>query len=237
MSIRNDGRIQMPRSLTLFALLLLPFLAAAGDTPTYNRIHLDASASADVDNDRMIAAMFAQAENDEAAVAAVEVNRAITWALELVETYPTVQVQTTAYYTSPIYRNNAVRAWRVNQAIRLTSTDSSVLGELIGRLQERLQMQSVSYEVSDESRRSYIDQLTDNALGHFTERAARITATLGRDSYRLVQLSIQDNRHSPVPIARGLAMAAEAVSSAPARLEAGTQTVTVTVSGEIELRD
>jgi predicted secreted protein len=185
----------------------------------------------------MIAAMFAQAENDDAGAAAVEVNRAVAWALEIIEGYPVVQVQTTSYYTSPIYRNNAVRAWRVNQAIRLTSTDSSVLGELVGRLQERLQMQSVSYEVSEASRRAHIDRLTDTALGHFTDRARRITETLGRGGYRLVQLSIQDNQHSPVPIARGLAMAAEAMPSAPARFEAGTQTVAVTVSGEIELLD
>lgn len=226
-------------------LRLIPFLVAvlwlppvfAGADPTYDRVQLDASASAEVDNDRMTVTLFAQAENDRAAVAADEVNRAIAWALELLESHPSIQVQTATYHTSPIYRNNEVRAWRVRQAIHLAGTDSSLLGELIGRLQERLAMQNVSYEVSTESRRAHIDRLTDAALANFTGRAARIAQTLGRGDYRLVQLSIQDNQQQPVPIARGLAMAAESAGSAPARFEVGTQTVTVTVSGEIELLD
>jgi predicted secreted protein len=227
----------MPRLFALVAVLLLPVAAIAGTAPTYDRVQLDASASTDVDNDRMTATLFAQSESASAAVAANEVNDTIAWALALLDEQNAIQVQTAAYHTSPVYRNNEVRAWRVNQAIHLSGTDSSLLGELVGRLQERLKMQNVSYEVSPERRRMHVDQLTDTALGHFTERATRIAKTLGRGGYRLVQLSIRDDQRPPVPIARGMAMAAEAAPAAPARFDAGTQSVTVTVSGEIELLD
>jgi predicted secreted protein len=227
----------MPRLLPLLFALLLPSLALGGTDPNYDRVQLDASASADVDNDRMTATLFAQSESASAAVAAGEVNEAIAWALDMLDEHAAVEVQTAAYHTSPIYRNNKIMAWRVNQALRLSATDGSLLGELVGRLQERLKMRDVSYAISTESRRKHVDQLTDTALGYFTDRATRIAETLGRGGYRLVQLSIQDNQHPPVPIARGLAMAAEAAPAAPARFEAGTQTVTVTVNGEIELLD
>jgi predicted secreted protein len=227
----------MPRLFALVAVLLLPVVALGGTDPTYDRVQLDASASMDVDNDRMTATLFAQSESASAAVAASEVNDAVAWALDLLDAQTAIQVQTAAYHTSPVYRNNEVRAWRVKQAIHLSGADSSLLGELVGRLQERLKMQNVSYEVSPQRRRMHVDQLTDDALGYFSERATRIAKTLGRGGYRLVQLSIRDDGRPPVPMARGLVMAAEAAPTAPAHFDAGTQTVTVTISGEIELLD
>ena len=69
------------------------------------------------------------------------------------------------------------------------------------------------------------------------ERAAQIADALGRRSYRLVRVTINDGQQRPVPMARAMLAEAADFSPAPARLEAGTQDLSVTVNGEIELSE
>lgn len=229
----------MPHLWTALILLALPCLALAESAPlTYNRISLNESASQDVENDLLVAELFAQAEGQEATQPADEVNRAIDWAVNVAATHETVRVQTLGYQSTPIHRNNAIRGWRVDQSIRLESSDHRSLGDLVGRLQEQLKVRSIDYRLSDKGRRQHVDGLTAEALKRFTERAGHIANSLGRSGFRLVQLSVNDNDYRPRFAARGPMLAASADSGiAPPRLEAGTQQMTVTISGEIELNE
>jgi predicted secreted protein len=230
----------MNRPLALPALLLLlsfsATLAAHQEAPVYNRISLNASAEQDVDNDLLVVVLFAQAEGSNAAAPADEVNRAMDWAVSVAKSHPAIKLQTLGYNTQPIYNKSAIRGWRVQQSLRLESRDSRLLGDLIGQLQERLRVQSIGYQVSDERRRDHLGTLTGTALQRFTERAAEIARALGRSGFQIVRLNIDDGRHGPAPVMRGMMMEAQAdMAVAPARIEAGTQTMTVSVSGEIEL--
>jgi predicted secreted protein len=225
----------------LLALTLLSVPHAAFSQPsqvTYNRISLGESASLDVENDLLIAELFAQTEGKDATRAADEVNRTIDWAVNVAATHAAVSTQTLGYQSTPIHRNNAIQGWRVSQSIRLESTDHHSMSDLIGRLQEQLKVQSVSYRLSDSQRRQHLDGLTETALQRFNSRAERIAESLGRSGFRLVQLAINDNDYRPMVAARGPMLTASADSGiAPPRLEAGTQRMTVTVSGEIELNE
>lgn len=228
----------LPRLLLvlLFASLQSAYAEAP---PQYNRVTLNESAQAEVENDLLVAILFAQAEGREAAAPADQVNRIMDWAVAMAKSHPEVKVQTQGYRTQAIYQKNNIRGWRVNQSLRLESRDSRLLGDLIARLQEQLQVQSVAYEVSDEQRRAHLDQLTAAALQRFEQRAAHITRTLGRGGYRIVRININDGPNGPVPIARGMIMeAAQAdVAVAPARIEPGTQQLTIAINGEIELSE
>jgi predicted secreted protein len=148
-------------------------------------------------------------------------------------------VQTLNYQTNPVYTKDRIRAWRVRQALRLESRDSRLLGDLVGRLQESLQMESLSYQVSDAERRSRTEALTATALQRFEARARHIAETLGRSGYRIVQIRIDDDHRPPMPVARGVMFEAAMADSAPApaRIEAGTSEIGVRVSGEIELSE
>jgi len=225
--------------LLLFVLLVSGLHAAhAEPPPQYNRVSLNESAQAEVENDLLVAVLFAQAEDREAAAPADAVNRAIDWAVNLARSHPEVKVQTLGYHTQAIYNKNQIRGWRVSQSLRLESPDSRLLGDLIAQLQEQLQVQSVTYEVSDEQRRANLDELTAAALQRFQQRATHIAGTLGRAGYRIVRININDGHNGPVPIARGMMMEAAADAAvAPARIEAGTQQITVSVNGEIELSE
>jgi predicted secreted protein len=219
--------------------LLVPAASAGATAPTFNRVQLGESARADVENDLLVAVLFAQAEGRDPAIPADEVNRLMDWALNLAKSHPEVKVQTLNYQTNPVYTKDKIRAWRVRQSLRLESRDSRLLGDLVGRLQESLQMESLSYQVSDEERRSRTEALTATALQRFEARARHIAETLGRSGYRIVQIRIDDDHRPPMPVARGVMFEAAMADSAPApaRIEAGTSEIGVRVSGEIELSE
>ncbi|MCB1772966.1 MAG: SIMPL domain-containing protein [Gammaproteobacteria bacterium] len=225
------------RPYYLALLLILPLTAIANNQPlTYDRIDLQESATVDVDNDLLVAELFAQAEGRDAAAPANQVNQLVAWAIEQARRHDAVKLQTLGYNSNPMYKNSTIHGWRVSQSIRLESHDSSVLSDLIGELQAKLKVSSIGYQVSDQQRRKHLDDLTDDALRRFTERAARIARTLGHGGFRIVRLSINDDQPRPMPVARGMMMeaAGDRAVSAP-QLEAGTRKLSVSIHGEIEL--
>lgn len=229
-------RILISLLLTLSALG--PITATAETEATYNRVSFQDSATREVENDRMVAVLFAQAEGPNAVQPADEVNRAMDWALALAADDPVIEAQTLGYRSSAIYKDARIRGWRVRQSVRLESGDSRTLGDLAGRLQERLQIESIGYQISEERRREVTAELTKEALERFGVRASAVTKALGRRDYRLVRLNINDNQAPPVPVMRAMVAEARAgAMPAPARIDAGTQRVTVNVDGEIELSE
>ncbi len=227
------------RLLTLLLLCATPWsagLAHDDQGPTHNRISLSVDASDEVDNDLLVATLGIQREGSRAAPLADEVNRAINGALAEARKLAVVKVQTQSYQTSPVYRNNTLSGWRVSQSIRLESKDSAELSELIGRLQDKLALQSIGFEVSDEARRAADEVLIKEALSRFRERAAMITDQLGRRSYRIIQADVNTHGFQPAPRVRGMAMRAEAAVATP-QFEAGTQTLRINVGGQIELSE
>ncbi len=224
--------------LLLLLMLLLPAapVSAHQEPQPYNRVSLTESATVEVDNDLLVVTLFAQAEGRDAATPADEVNGQIDWAIDQVKGHAEIRVQTLGYNTHPVYNKSNLRGWRVKQSLRLESRDSRLLGDLIGRLQERLKVQSITYQVSEQQRRKHLDDLTTEALTRFSARAQHIARALGRSGFRMVQLHIDDGQNRPMPLARGMMMEAQAeTSAAPARIEAGTQQMTVSIRGEIEL--
>ena len=212
---------------------------AHNEPPQYNRVHLDESARAEVDNDLLVVVLSAQAEGRDASAPADEVNRLMDWAVNLSRSHPEVKLQTLGYQTHAVYNKDKIRGWRVSQSLRLESRDNRLLGDLIAKLQAQLHVQSLGYEVSDEQRRGHLDELTATAIMRFQARAKHIAGALGRTGFRLVNLQINDSRNRPMPLARGMMMEAATAdfSVAPATIEAGTQELTVSVSGEIELSE
>lgn len=211
---------------------------AHSEAPQYNRVSLNESAKTEVENDLLVAVLFAQAEGKDSATPADQVNRLMDWAVNLSKSHPEVKVQTLGYQSNAIYNKKSIRGWRVKQSLRLESRESRVLGDLVAQLQQQLNVQSIGYQVSDAQRRKHLDNLTAEALARFQARAAHIAKSLGRSDYRVVRLNINDSRHNPMPVARGMMMEASADHGvSPARIEAGTQQMTISVTGEIELSE
>jgi predicted secreted protein len=204
------------------------------DTPlTFDRIHLNASASAEVANDTLVAELYALQEGQDPTELTNEVNDAVAWALEVATKSKAIKVQTLGYQTQPIYQNQRLTGWRVRQSLRLESREPEQLAKLLGALQERLRLQSVSYAISPARQREAEDALMIEALAAFRARAELVRGELGAAAYRLVQLSVDGGMPAPMPRA-AMAMEMRAAAAPPA-LEPGTRDVNVTVSGIIEL--
>ncbi len=223
----------------LIACLTPVSTATATETdPTFNRVTLNESAQRAVENDRLVVILFAQAEGKQAAPPADEVNRLMDWALAVANSHAGIEVQTEGYSSNPIYKDGRIRGWRVRQSLRLEGGDSRLIGDLAGQLQQKLSIQSIAYQLSEAQQRTHRATLTEAALQRFQSRAAAIADALGRDSYRIVRLNINDNHRQPAPMMRAMTAGASAdASPAPARIQTGTQLMSVNVSGEIELSE
>ncbi len=220
----------------LASMVIMAHAAAHEAAPTYDRINFGVSASKEVANDTLVAIMYLERSGQQPSAMADDVNRTVAWAVELAKKNRAVKVQTLEYRQEPQYRNQAVVGWKIRQSIRLESTDHKALSMLIGELQERLSVASMHYSVSPDTRMEVENQLIAEALDRFARRGKLIAEEMGRPDYRVVVIDVVTSDSSPVPVRmRAVSTFAESGSVAPPTLEAGVATVTVQVSGTIEL--
>lgn len=217
----------------LFFFVIQPLVA--DERPlTYDRVDLSVSASAEVENDTLVAVLYAQREGQDAGELASAVNADVAWAVDRAKKTPGIKVQTLAYRTDPIYRKQLLSGWRVRQSLRLESLDGPKLSKLVGTLQQRLALTNISYMISPDGRQEAEGKLISEAISRFKARARQVVSELERPGYRLVHMGVNTAGmpHRPQPM-RGMAM--EMAAPVAPTLEAGTQRVQVTVSGTIEL--
>ncbi len=222
--------------LLLPLLLLIAAQTHANAQTVYNRVDLTASASMEVENDTLVAVLYAQKEGNNTAKLSSGVNKAIAEAVEMANKLPGIKVQTLEYSTNPVYKRNILSGWRVRQSIRLESKDSTALSDLIGTLQKKLKVSHISYSVSPERRKEVEEKLIAEAIAAFNHRAELVAKAMDRNGFRLIQIQVNTSGMMPRPFAmRAMAMEKVAAEAAPT-LEAGTQRVTVSVNGAVELK-
>jgi len=208
---------------------------AADEAARYNQVHFQVEHSRPVENDRMQAVLSLTAEDDNAARLADHINRSMGAALKTAKARAKVEARSGSYRTYPVYNKEKIQRWRATQELLLEGSDFAELGSLIGQLQERLQVTSLNFSVSPARRAAVEDELIAQALDAFKQRAELVRKQLASKGYRIVDVSINTGGGQPVPIMMR-ATAMEAASVAPPALEAGTSTVTVSVSGVVELQ-
>ncbi len=218
------------------ALVFSNPLAAQDEGSHYDRIALRTQASEAVENDTLIAVMYAQKEGPDLAPLTTQVNHRIGEAVNQARQVPEVRVSTLGYQTYPVYQQQVLSGWRVRQSIRLESRENEILSALIGKLQSALALESIRYTLSSERREAVEQRLILQAIDGFRQRAEQITHQMERRHYRLVEMTI----HTDVPVntpppMRARMMAMES-SISPPTLEGGTQTVRVDIEGRIELQ-
>ncbi|OOZ37896.1 SIMPL domain-containing protein [Solemya velesiana gill symbiont] len=227
----------------LLATLAISAPLGADTAPlTYDRIHLSANTGQEVDNDTLVAILFAQREGRDASKAAREVNTLVSRAIDKAKLTPDIKSRTLDYTTTPIYSKSSsfsggskITGWRVKQSLRLESRNATGLSALLGKLQEELALGNIQYTVSPERREAAEDRLISDAIAKFKRRATLISGEMGSRGYRVVEMHINTSGASPRPL-QVRAMAMEMKSAAPPVLEAGTQRIQVSVTGSIELK-
>jgi predicted secreted protein len=200
----------------------------------YNQVRLQAEQSEAVSNDTMHVTLSTFAESRDPADLATAINRDMDWALQIARSVEGVDASTGGYQTYPVHKDNVIKSWRGQQNLMLEGLDHKAIGRLVGTLQEKLQVKSMQFSVSDDRRRAVENRLIGRALDAFRERAGIVGSNLDAKGYRIVELNINTgSQRPPVPYqARMAAMEA----AAPVVTEAGDSDVRVTISGTVELQ-
>lgn len=215
---------------------LLADSAEAGEELNYGIYSLSVDVESSLANDTMTVFLTASDQDKDPTDASDAVNEAMGWALNLAAEYDSVKVQSTGYRTQPEYKNGKIVNWRASQKLQLVGEEFSVLSELVGRLQERLTVDSMRFSASQWSRSSVEDDLTATALQRFQERSETIRKTMAAGGYRILNVTINVGGQRPV-IRQPVEVMATSLSREAVGLkaEAGESKVTVSASGQIHL--
>lgn len=224
----------------LAASLALAGTALAADpAPRYDAIEMQADAQREVANDTLSASLFVELNDANPAALANAINKAANEALRVARDYKGVRVRSGNNQTYPVYtKGNVLQGWRGRAEIRVDSRDFETASALIGKLQARMQLGSLSFSVSPEVRRQTENELIAEAIGAFKARADIVRAALAGRGYKIRRLNVNSGSSAPPPrFAMARALAAAAPEVAAPDLEGGVSLVTVTVGGAIEVLD
>jgi predicted secreted protein len=235
----REGLCRRPAIWLLLALLAGAGAAAADDEEGRNRVSFTVAQVRDVENDWVSAVVGVTHEDEDPAQLAERVNRDMSWALGVAKAKSGLRVRSGGYRTVPIQdpKKAKLRRWRASQDLVVEGPDAGAVSDLLGELQERLQIQSIVFSVSPKRRQAVEDELTDEAIDAFRARAERLRRKLGAKAYQLVHLRVDVSGGQPVPLHRGvraMGMAEAAVVTPPA-LEGGTSRLGAHLTATIEV--
>jgi predicted secreted protein len=221
--------------IALLAAGAVPLAGRASESnEPAHRVGLQVERTREVANDWVVAVVGVQDEDADAAQLADRVNRNMAWALEQARGVADVKQRSGGYNTHPVYEEGRLRRWRASHELVLESADPDALTALLGVLQSRLQLRSLEFSVSPESRRRVQDALIEEALDAFKARAEIVRANLGASGWVIDRIDVStDGARPPRPMVH--AMEARSAAVTPPAVEAGSSTLSARVSGTIAL--
>lgn len=147
-----------------------------------------------------------------------------------------IEVRSGAYRVWPISKRDSKETeWWARGEIVLTSTDLDGVAKLASDLGDRMPIAGMFFSVSPQRRITEEKALLEQAVQAFKVRAQALTQALGFESYsyRNIDLGGDGAQIQPMPRMMMSAMASDKVA---APVDAGTETVTVSVHGTIALQ-
>lgn len=211
-------------------------LAVEPAKPVGALVDFSIDASRTAHNDLARATAFAEVTETTPGEAARKVNSAIAQALAMAKAYAAVKTRSGSTWTFPSYAKNGrgIDSWRVHSELQFESRDVAALSELLGKLQAaNLGVGQIGLAPAPETRKKAEDEAMREAIAAFQEKAQRIAALLGK-SYRIKQMNIGGSGPAPM---FAMARRATSLEAAPMPIEAGESTVTINISGQIELTE
>ena len=220
-------------------LLCLAVFASPGfadDELRYNQVRLQSRQTESVSNDTMHVTLQTYAEMQDPAKLATRINQEMEWALAQTKQLQGVKVRTGSYQTWPVTRKEVTTGWRGQQDLILESRDTQLLSRLTGKLQDKLQIRSMSFSVSDEKRVTVENRLIDLALNAFKERARIVGDNLKANGYRIVELNVGTSTSRPPMMHQARVASMSAGANDAVAVEGGESDIRITVNGTIELQ-
>lgn len=228
-------------ALALCAALALPAGAAAQGIspppvdPPSGVLSLDTSASTDVPADVVRISLFYEQQGNDPAALTQALNQHTDAALKLARRQDAVKVQTGSFSIAPANdRDGRIATWRGRSELVLESRDFAAASRLAGQLGTTLQVGDVSFSLSPEAQRQAENELTKQAIAAFRQQAMAATQAFGYSGFTVREVNVGHNGgYRPPRASSRMLYAAAKTQDVP--IEGGTSTVTVTVSGAVQM--
>ena len=219
--------------------LLLAFGNVWGQEPQQQQANvftLSASASGEAANDLMRATLVVQGESEDASELQSRVNATTQWALARLRPFTGIKVKTQDYQAYPNYdrTHKNIIGWQASQSLLLESDDIKAAAVAIAKLQERLTVAGIRFEPKPDTRQTAEDQLINDALNAFKQRAQLITPNMGASEYTLLDINVQTGFQGGRPSPRIQDLSRSSSVTEPG-LEGGASNITVQVHGRMQL--
>lgn len=198
-------------------------------------VDFQASVEQKIENDVMVARLQIVSRDADISNVRRLINRDMQWALQQVKAYQQIEFQTQQYSIYPVYEAQQIQAWSGQQTLRLQATDFVALTELLGVLQAKLNIIGIDFSVSNARLTETENALLSQAVDAFEAKAALISKAMGRDNYYIAKMSVTNNQaFQRQPTLRAQSGSFAEMQTAPV-VAAGTQTLRITLSGQVIL--
>jgi predicted secreted protein len=206
-----------------------------------NRVSLAASASTEVQQDHLAITLVATREGGDAQAVQVQLKSVLDAALAEARAQAQpgrFEVRTGGFSLYPRYgKDGRINGWQGRAELVLEGRDLPRISATAGRI-TGMTVANVASSLSRDERQRVEAALQAEAIERFRARAADIARSFGFGGFVLREVTVQtSDGERPSPVSRVAAMAAYAESAdAPVPVAAGRTTVTVSVSGTVQLR-
>ena len=234
-----NKKLSLHAAAWLAAAALAAGSAAADTPPPSGVVNLTASASAEVAKDLMTVTLSTTKEGADSAGVQSALKKAVDAALaeaRKVAKPGQVEVQTGNFSLYPRYdKQGLISGWHGTAELLVEGRDMAAIGQLAGRI-TTLAIGRVAYGLSRETREKAEAGVAAQAIASYLGKAADYAKAFGYTSYTVREVNVMANEppSAPVPMMRAQAMAKGAEDSA-LPVEAGKATVSVTVTGSLQM--
>ena len=201
-------------------------------------LSLSAQASAQVPQDVVTITLFYEQEAADPSSLTATLNQRAEAALREAKGVDGVTAKSGSFTVYPSTdRDGKISAWRGRTEIVLESHDFAAASKLAGKMSSSMQVGNVTFSLSPEAQRAAAQKLSTQAIDSFRKQAQAASQAFGYGSFTIREVNVGQSGAAPRPVMmmQSRAMGADAKMAAPMALEAGTTTVTVDVSGSVQM--
>ncbi|OOF46135.1 SIMPL domain-containing protein [Rodentibacter trehalosifermentans] len=228
-------------------LLALPFSAtvlAEQSLPTQaNIVSFSTEVEKNIERDLLSVRLFYQTEGKNLSELNQTISERLNKAVNIVKGQSAVEIKGNFRNTTVRYDNEGKKnGWIARATLVLESQDFQALSNVMSALDDVLAVEDVNATLSSEKLMGVENELTQQAIEKFKNKATLIQNSLQMKNYRILDLDISSvNEPAPIrayaaPRAAKMAMlSAESASADSALLENGKETVRVRANARIEL--
>lgn len=232
--------------LSWLAVLLMVSLSHAQPLPPpvaqHNVAQLSVTGSSEAPQDVLMIVLSTTREGASAAQVQTQLSQAVEAALALSRPASQsgqpgqLEARTGSFNLQPRYnRDSQLTGWQGSAQVVLEGRDFVRITALAGRVSS-LSATQVSFGLSPELQARLQMEAQSKAIAKFKQNAEQITRAFGLSSYTVREVSVNQQDADPWPVSRNMSAGRMAAAEASLPVEAGKGSISVTVSGSVQMQ-